>query len=58
MNCILKFVCILESFGECSGLNVNDEKTEILAMGNNFLQKVSKSTEMERPLPFRKNTNS
>ena len=30
--------CILKSFGECSGLKVNDEKTEILALGNNILQ--------------------
>jgi len=45
MTCILKdkisylnLFCTLESFGECSGLKVNDEKTEILALGNNFLQ--------------------
>ena len=45
MTCILKdktsylnLFCILESFGECSGLKVNDEKTEILALGNNFLE--------------------
>ena len=45
MTCILKdkisylnLFCIFESFGECSGLKVNDEKTEILALGNNFLQ--------------------
>ena len=45
MTCILKdkisyldLFCILESFGECSGLKMNDEKTEILALGNNFLQ--------------------
>ena len=45
MTCILKdeisylnLFRILESFGECSGLKVNDEKTEILALGNNFLQ--------------------
>ena len=45
MTCILKdeisylnLFRILESFGECSGLKVNDEKTEILALGNTFLQ--------------------
>jgi len=45
MTCILKdkitylnLFCTLESFGECSGLKVNDEKTEILALGNNVLQ--------------------
>ena len=45
MTCILKdkisylnLFRILESFGERSGLKVNDEKTEILALGNNFLQ--------------------
>ena len=27
---------ILESFGSCSGLHVNHEKTEILALGSNF----------------------
>ena len=29
---------ILNSFGECSGLKVNDEKTEILPLGDNILQ--------------------
>ena len=29
---------ILESFGECSGLKVNDEKTEIVPLGDNILQ--------------------
>ena len=45
MTCILKdktsylnLLCVLEYFGECSGLKVNDEKTEILALGNNSLQ--------------------
>ena len=45
MTCILKdkisyldLFCVLESFGECSGLKVNDAKTEILALGNNSLQ--------------------
>ena len=45
MTCILKdnasytaLFCILESSRECSGLKVNDEKTEILALGNNVLQ--------------------
>ena len=45
MTCILKdktsylnLFCVLEYFGECSGLKVNDEKTEILALGNNSLQ--------------------
>ena len=45
MTCILKdktfylnLFYVLESFGECSGLKVNDEKTEILALGNNSLQ--------------------
>lgn len=33
--------CILESFGECSGLKVNDEETEILALGNNILQETA-----------------
>ena len=28
---------ILESFGSCSGLRVNHEKTEILALGNSIL---------------------
>ena len=44
MTCILKdkatytnLFCILESFEECSGLKVNDEKTEIFALGNNIL---------------------
>lgn len=32
---------VLELFGECSGLKVNDKKTEILALGNNFLQKTN-----------------
>lgn len=32
---------VLELFGECSGLKVNDEKTEILALGSNFLQKTN-----------------
>ena len=31
---------VLESFGECSGLKVNHEKTEILALGNNTLEDV------------------
>ena len=45
MTCILKdrisylnLFCIIESFGECSGLKVNNKKTEILALGNNILQ--------------------
>lgn len=45
MTCILKdkasyttLFCILESFGECSGLKMNYEKTKILALGNNILQ--------------------
>ena len=45
MTCILKdktsylnLFCVLESFGECSGLKVNEENTEILALGNNSLQ--------------------
>ena len=45
MTCILKdktsylnLFYVLESFGKCSGLKVNDEKTEILALGNNSLQ--------------------
>ena len=45
MTCILKdktsylnLFYVLESFGECSGLKVNDEKTEVLALGNNSLQ--------------------
>ena len=29
---------ILNSFGECSGLKVNDEKTEIMPLGDNILQ--------------------
>ena len=29
---------ILKSFGECSGLKVNDEKTEIVPLGDNILQ--------------------
>lgn len=44
MTCILidhdsytALLCILESFRECAGLKVNDEKTEILALGNNML---------------------
>ena len=105
MTCILKdktsylnLFYVLKSFGECSGLKVNNEKTEILALGNNSLQesdfpkhnlcevikilgiyfgydvrqrdnlnfretlksikKISQPMEMERCLPFRKNTNS
>ena len=45
MTCIFKdktsylnLFCVLESFGECSGLKVNDDKTEILVLGNNSLQ--------------------
>ena len=30
----------IELFGECSGLKVNHEKTEIFALGNNTLQDV------------------
>ena len=29
---------ILNSFGACSGLKVNDEKTEIMPLGDNILQ--------------------
>ena len=35
---------IFNSFGECSGLKVNDEKTEILPLGDNILQ--------EKDFPF------
>ena len=45
MTCIIKdkipytnLFRILESFGECSGLKVNDEKTEIVPLGDNILQ--------------------
>ena len=45
MTCILKdktsytnLFRILNSFGECSGLKVNDEKTEIMPLGDNILQ--------------------
>ena len=101
MTCILKdhdsytaLLCILESFRECAGLKVNDEKTEILALGNNMLheadfpkhnlcevikilgiyfgydkrqrdnlnfkkhKEIHQSMEVERPLPFRENTNN
>ena len=47
MTCFLKdssshsvLVETLESFGECSGLKVNHEKTEIFALGNSILQDV------------------
>ena len=33
----ISFFVILESFESCSGLRVNHEKTEILALGNNIL---------------------
>ena len=46
MTCVLKdktsytnLFRILNSFGECSGLKVNDEKTEIMPLGDNILQK-------------------
>ena len=35
MTCFVRD--ILESFGSCSGLRVNHEKTEILALGNSIL---------------------
>ena len=45
MTCIIKdkisytnFFRILESFGECSGLKVNDEEAEIVPLGDNILQ--------------------
>ena len=45
MTCIIKdkisytnLFRILESFGECSGLKVSDEKTEIVPLGDNILQ--------------------
>ena len=45
MTCVIKdkmsytnLFRILESFGECSGLKVNDEKTEIVPLGDNILQ--------------------
>ena len=45
MTCILidktpytNLLRILNSFGECSGLKVNDEKTEIMPLGDNILQ--------------------
>ena len=45
MTCILKdktsyrnLFRIHNSFGECSGLKVNDEKTEIMPLGDNILQ--------------------
>ena len=45
MTCVLKdktsytnLFRILNSFGECSGLKVNDEKTEIMPLGDNILQ--------------------
>jgi len=34
----LHLFCTLESFSESSVLKVNDEKTEILALGNNVSQ--------------------
>ena len=44
MTCILKdktshtnLFRILNSFGECSGLKVNDEKTEIMPLRDNIL---------------------
>ena len=47
MTCIIKdkisytsLFRILESFGECSGLKVNDEKTEIVPLGDNILQEI------------------
>jgi len=45
MTCIIKdkisytnLFRILKSFGECSGLKVNDENTEIVPLGDNILQ--------------------
>ena len=45
MTCVIKdktsytnLFRILNSFGECSGLKVNDEKTEIMPLGDNTLQ--------------------
>ena len=45
MTCVIKdkmsytnLFRILESFGECSGLKVNDEKTEIVFLGDKILQ--------------------
>ena len=45
MTCILidkssytNLFCILNSFGECSGLKVNDEKAKIMPLGDNVLQ--------------------
>ena len=45
MTCVLKdktsyrnLFRILNTFGECSGLKVNDEKTEIMPLGENILQ--------------------
>lgn len=32
---------VFSSYLECSGLKANDEKTEILALGSNFLQKTN-----------------
>ena len=31
---LTKFLNVVERFGKCSGLNVNEEKTEILLLGN------------------------
>ena len=45
MTCVIKdktsytyLFRILNSFGECSGLKVNDEETEIMPLGDNILQ--------------------
>ena len=50
MTCIMKdkifytnLFRILESFGECSGLKVNDEKTETVPLGNKTLKSIKKS---------------
>ena len=44
MTCVLKdktsyrnLFRILNTFGECSGLKANDEKTEIMPLGENIL---------------------
>ena len=45
MTCVIKdkmsytnLFCILESFGECSGLKVKNEKTAIVSLGDNIVQ--------------------
>ena len=62
MTCVLKdkssytnLFRILNSFGECSGLKVNDEKTEIMPLGDNILQEKDFPTQSTYYLRSHKN---